>query len=128
MNSFTFIDNPIAGSSDTLAILLFQMMTSFCSGACIHFPMKKVIFASFHFFDDNFLSFLILLVLWKTLLTTLGGWDELRRLKDVKRAQCGLMPCEDTLRIARTMKASAPPSIASLVGAQSSGSLLSFAI
>ncbi len=65
-----------------------------------------------------------MLVLWKTLLITLGGWDELRRAKDEKRLLAGLTPCEDTLRIARTMRAAPPPSIASLVGAQSSGSFL----
>lgn len=46
------------------------------------------------------------MLVWKTLLTILGGWKELREEKNARRAAANLCAVEDTLLVASAMKAS----------------------
>lgn len=47
----------------------------------------------------------VLLLIWKVLLTMLGGWKELRELKAAKRKAAGLCETEDTVLIGDCLKA-----------------------
>ncbi|VDM27938.1 unnamed protein product [Toxocara canis] len=85
----TELEQPIDNVGQPLIMVLLEMMPAFCHGSSPHFPMKKV-----------------LLLVWKILLTILGGWKELREAKAAKRTAAGLGPVEDTLQVASVMKAS----------------------
>ncbi|KAL4640734.1 hypothetical protein GN956_G11605 [Arapaima gigas] len=83
-------------NGEPFALMLFTMVTKFCSMNAPHFPMKKV-----------------LLLLWKTILFTLGGFEELQELKVRGRERLNLpsLP-EDSIKVVRSMRAASPPASA----------------
>lgn len=81
---------PICG--ELLHITLFDMIVKHCNGPKT-FPIKKT-----------------LLLIWKVILVTLGGHDELSRLKNHYREQAGLKPIpDDTIEVTKRMMPSSPP-------------------
>ena len=55
-------------NNDIMAVTLLKMITAFCNGTSQHFPVKK-----------------LLLLLWKTLILSLGGIEELKVLRAAAR-------------------------------------------
>ncbi|MBN3280541.1 STRP2 protein, partial [Polyodon spathula] len=83
-------------NGEPFALLLFTMVTKFCSMNAPHFPMKKV-----------------LLLLWKTLLFTLGGFEDLQAKKVKTREALCLPPLpENSIKVVRSMRAASPPASA----------------
>ena len=69
---------------------------------------------SLHFISKLSCSWLqVLLLLWKVLLTSLGGMEDLRALKtDYRRREALPEIKEDTLTVSRHMRAASPPASA----------------
>uniref|UniRef100_A0A8C7DQE8 Striatin interacting protein 2 n=1 Tax=Oncorhynchus kisutch TaxID=8019 RepID=A0A8C7DQE8_ONCKI len=83
-------------NGEPFALQLFTMVTKFCSMNAPHFPMKKV-----------------LLLLWKTILFTMGGFEELQEMKVRGRERLSLPPLpEDSIKVVRSMRAASPPASA----------------
>jgi hypothetical protein len=79
------LQNPI--NDELLSVSLFQMLNSFCGGQAPHYPVRK-----------------ITLLLWKIILITLGGTQELKNLKEKNRKMCNLDPApEDTMDVVKNM-------------------------
>lgn len=68
------LQEPVVGD-ETLTSLLFMMLLSFCNGSMPHYPIKKV-----------------LLLIWKSILTMMGGIKELAMLKEQARVAAKLPP------------------------------------
>ncbi|KAJ3603062.1 hypothetical protein NHX12_030806 [Muraenolepis orangiensis] len=69
-------------NNEPISVMLFGMVTKFSTGHAPHFPMKKV-----------------LLLLWKSILFTLGGFEQLQNIKVGRREELGLPPLpEDSIR------------------------------
>lgn len=79
---------PLDNYGRPLVYLLFELLPPFYTGYSPHFPIKK-----------------ILLLIWKVLLATLGGFEELNNLKKEKRKERGLPVLEDTIAVAGRLPA-----------------------
>lgn len=82
----------LAGNIDVedcppFACILFDLVLKFCAGSSPHYPIKK-----------------ILLLLWKVILSTLGGFKDLQVLMREARVKAGLTPYFGEQRHANTIE------------------------
>ncbi|VDM70847.1 unnamed protein product [Strongylus vulgaris] len=82
------LNEPLDHVHQPLLLVLFEMLPPFYTGASPHYPIKK-----------------ILLLIWKILLATLGGWRALDASKTAKRAALGLPIMENTIEVASSLSA-----------------------
>lgn len=82
------VQEPIENGNEPLLIVLFDMLHPFYIGTAPHFPIKKIV-----------------LLIWKILLLSLGGWEELAAQKREKRMKAGLEIMEDTITVAASQAA-----------------------
>ncbi|WKX95488.1 hypothetical protein Q1695_012165 [Nippostrongylus brasiliensis] len=82
------LNEPLDHVGQPLLLVLFEMLPPFYTGTSPHFPIKK-----------------ILLLVWKILLATLGGWRHLDAMKASKRAALGLSVMENTIAVASGLPA-----------------------
>lgn len=82
------LGEPLDHVGQPLLLVLFEMLPPFYTGSSPHYPIKK-----------------ILLLIWKILLATLGGWKHLDALKASKRAALGLPVMENTIAVASALPA-----------------------
>ncbi|KHJ90882.1 hypothetical protein OESDEN_09262, partial [Oesophagostomum dentatum] len=82
------LSEPLDHVHQPLLLVLFDMLPPFYTGNSPHYPIKK-----------------ILLLIWKILLATLGGWRALDALKAAKRASLGLPVMENTIEVASSLPA-----------------------
>ena len=68
------LSEPVYGD-DSLTAFLFRMLLNFCNGSMPHFPIRK-----------------ILLLIWKSILASLGGLESLVEIKKDRRVAAGLQP------------------------------------
>ena len=66
--------HPVHGE-ENLTSFLFLMLLNFCNGSMPHYPIRK-----------------ILLVIWKSILASLGGIEKLKDVKEDARVKAGLPP------------------------------------
>ena len=69
------LELPCRGGEETLASTLFNMLLFFCNGSMPHYPIKKV-----------------LLLIWKCVVTLMGGLGALNEIKKINRVKAGLPP------------------------------------
>ncbi len=69
------LELPYRCGDETLASILFNMLLYFCNGSMPHYPIKKV-----------------LLLIWKYIITLMGGLDTLEDIKKANRQAAGLPP------------------------------------
>ena len=87
------LQNPIG--DELLTVTLFQMLNNFCGGQSPHYPVRK-----------------ITLLLWKIILITLGGSEDLVKLRETRRKQCNLGPIpDDSLEVIKNMTPCSPPMV-----------------
>uniref|UniRef100_A0A8R1I2Q4 Far11/STRP N-terminal domain-containing protein n=1 Tax=Caenorhabditis japonica TaxID=281687 RepID=A0A8R1I2Q4_CAEJA len=82
------VQESIENGNEPLLIVLFDMLHPFYIGTAPHFPIKKIV-----------------LLIWKILLLTLGGWEELAAKKREDRLAAGLEVMEDTITTAAAQTA-----------------------
>lgn len=90
-----FGNDGVDDKGEYLVITLFRMLNDFCNGLAPHYPVKK-----------------ISLLIWKTILLTLGGSDRLKNLRQLRRLNAKLAPAPcDTMDVARTLRPCSPPTV-----------------